>query len=51
MVALGVGVQKAKMLMRKIMSDAKVSSGLWITGIDSPQAVMLRANTSSSMCW
>ena len=39
MVALGVGVQKAKMLMRKVMSDAKVSSGLWIAGINSPQAV------------
>ncbi|KAG6333238.1 hypothetical protein ID866_5853, partial [Astraeus odoratus] len=39
MVALGVGVQKAKTLMRKVLSDAKVSSGLWIAGINSPQAV------------
>ncbi|KAL4075275.1 hypothetical protein V8B97DRAFT_2022271 [Scleroderma yunnanense] len=39
MVALGVGVQKAKTLMRKVLSDAKVTSGLWIAGINSPQAV------------
>ena len=28
MVALSIGMQKAKMLMHKVMSDAKVSSGL-----------------------
>ncbi|KAI6142295.1 putative nonribosomal peptide synthetase [Pisolithus thermaeus] len=39
MVALGVGVQKAKTMIRKVLSDAKVSSGLWIAGINSPQAV------------
>ena len=39
MVALGVGVQRAKTLMRKVLSDAKVSSNLWKAGINSPQAV------------
>ena len=39
MVALGVGMQKAKMMMCKVMSGAKVSSGLWIAGINSLQAV------------
>ncbi|KAH7890103.1 putative nonribosomal peptide synthetase [Phlebopus sp. FC_14] len=39
MVALGVGVQKAKTMIRKVLSKAKVSSGLWIAGINSPQAV------------
>ncbi|KAG6329538.1 hypothetical protein ID866_9551, partial [Astraeus odoratus] len=39
MVALGVGVQKAETLMRKVLSDAKVSGGLWIAGINSPRAV------------
>lgn len=39
MVALGVGVQKAKTLIRKVLSEAKVSEGLWIAGINSPQAV------------
>ena len=39
MVALSVGMQKAKMMMRKVMSGAKVSSGLWITGINSLKAV------------
>ena len=38
-VVLGVGVQKVKTLMHKVMSDAKVSSGLWIAGVNSPQAV------------
>ncbi|EGN96479.1 hypothetical protein SERLA73DRAFT_59775, partial [Serpula lacrymans var. lacrymans S7.3] len=39
MVALGVGVQKAKAMMRKVLSKAKAASGLWIAGINSPQAV------------
>ncbi|KAG6329744.1 hypothetical protein ID866_9345, partial [Astraeus odoratus] len=41
MVALGVGVQKAETLMHKVLSDAKVSGGLWIAGINSPQAVTI----------
>ncbi|KIJ63457.1 polyketide synthetase [Hydnomerulius pinastri MD-312] len=39
MVALGVGVQKAKMMIRKVLSKEKATSGLWIAGINSPQAV------------
>jgi acyl transferase domain-containing protein len=39
MVALGVGVQKAKRMVRKVLSRAKATSGLWIAGINSPQAV------------
>ncbi|EIW85840.1 hypothetical protein CONPUDRAFT_80229 [Coniophora puteana RWD-64-598 SS2] len=39
MVALGVGVQKAKVMIRKVFSKYKVTSGLWIAGINSPQAV------------
>ena len=39
MVALGVGVQKAKTMIRKVLSRAKATSGLWIAGINSPQAV------------
>ncbi|KAF9228933.1 putative nonribosomal peptide synthetase [Gyrodon lividus] len=41
MVALGVGVQKAKTMIRTVLSQAKVSSGLWIAGINSPQAVTI----------
>lgn len=39
MVALGVGVQKAKTMVHKVLSQAKAASGLWIAGINSPQAV------------
>ncbi|KAH7905697.1 thiolase-like protein, partial [Hygrophoropsis aurantiaca] len=39
MVALGVGVQKAKTMIRKVLSKAKVTSGLWIAGLNSPSAV------------
>ncbi|KAH7918142.1 ketoacyl-synt-domain-containing protein, partial [Leucogyrophana mollusca] len=39
MVALGVGVQKAKTMIRKVLSKAKATSGLWIAGINSPSAV------------
>lgn len=39
MVALGVGVQRAKTMIRKVLSRAKATSGLWIAGINSPQAV------------
>ncbi|KIJ63455.1 polyketide synthetase [Hydnomerulius pinastri MD-312] len=39
MVALGVGVQKAKTMIRKVLSKEKATSGLWIAGINSPQAV------------
>jgi len=39
MVALGVGVQKAQTMVRKVFSQAKATSGLWIAGINSPQAV------------
>ncbi|EIW85667.1 FabD lysophospholipase-like protein, partial [Coniophora puteana RWD-64-598 SS2] len=39
MVALGVGVQKAKTMIRKVFSQYKVTEGLWIAGINSPQAV------------
>lgn len=39
MVALGVSVQKAKVMVRKVLSRAKTTSGLWIAGINSPQAV------------
>ena len=39
MVALGAGVQKAKTMIRKVFSRTKAASGLWIAGINSPQAV------------
>lgn len=39
MVALGVGVQKAKSMIKKVLSKAKVSDGLWVAGINSPSAV------------
>ncbi|KAH7909125.1 putative nonribosomal peptide synthetase [Hygrophoropsis aurantiaca] len=39
MVALGVGVQKAKAMIRKVFAQMKVTSGLWIAGINSPSAV------------
>ncbi|KAH7927995.1 putative nonribosomal peptide synthetase [Leucogyrophana mollusca] len=39
MVALGVGVQKAKIMIRTVLSQAKTTSGLWIAGINSPSAV------------
>ncbi|KAI9458237.1 putative nonribosomal peptide synthetase, partial [Boletus coccyginus] len=39
MVALGVSVQKAKTMIREVLSRAKATSGLWIAGINSPQAV------------
>lgn len=41
MVALGVGVQTAKAMIRKVLSRAKATSGLWIAGINSPQAVTI----------
>ncbi|KIK92693.1 hypothetical protein PAXRUDRAFT_146735 [Paxillus rubicundulus Ve08.2h10] len=41
MVALGVGVQRAKTMIRTVLSQTKVSSGLWIAGINSPQAVTI----------
>jgi acyl transferase domain-containing protein len=39
MVALGVGVQKAKVMIRNVLSKYKATSDLWIAGINSPQAV------------
>ncbi|KAI9455958.1 hypothetical protein HD554DRAFT_2317618 [Boletus coccyginus] len=39
MAALGVSVQKAKTMIRKVLSQAKATFGLWIAGINSPQAV------------
>ena len=39
MVALGVGVQKAKLMIKKVFARAGVDSGLWISGINSPRAV------------
>ena len=41
MVALGVGVQKAKLMIKKVFSRAGVDSGLWIAGINSPKAVTI----------
>ncbi|KAF9645762.1 hypothetical protein BDM02DRAFT_3189448, partial [Thelephora ganbajun] len=40
MVALGVGVQKAK-LMIKVFARAGVDTGLWVAGINSPKAVTI----------
>ncbi|KIJ05443.1 hypothetical protein PAXINDRAFT_103786, partial [Paxillus involutus ATCC 200175] len=39
MVALGVGVQKAKTMIRKVLRQEGVVTGLWIAGINSPEAV------------
>ena len=39
MVALGVGVQKAKLMIKKVFARAGVDNGLWISGINSPKAV------------
>ena len=41
MVALGVGVQKAKLMIKKVLARAGVDSGLWIAGINSPRAVSI----------
>jgi len=41
MVALGVGVQKAKLMIKKVFARAGVDSGLWISGINSPKAVTI----------
>jgi len=41
MVALGVGVQKAKLMIKKVFARAGVDSGLWIAGINSPKAVTI----------
>jgi len=39
MVALGVGVQKAKLMIKKVFARAGVDTGLWVAGINSPKAV------------
>ncbi|KAF9219105.1 putative nonribosomal peptide synthetase [Gyrodon lividus] len=39
MVALGAGTQKTKAMIRKVLRQAGVISGLWIAGINSPEAV------------
>jgi len=39
MVALGVGVQKAKLMIKKVLARAGADGGLWIAGINSPKAV------------
>ena len=39
MVALGVGVQKAKLMIKEVLARAGTDSGLWIAGINSPKAV------------
>ena len=41
MVALGVGVQKAKLMIKKVLARGGVDSGLWIAGINSPKAVTI----------
>jgi acyl transferase domain-containing protein len=41
MVALGVGVQKAKLMIKKVLARAGVETGLWIAGINSPKAVTI----------
>ena len=41
MVALGVGVQKTKLMIKKVFARAGVDSGLWIAGINSPKAVTI----------
>ena len=41
MVALGVGVQKAKLMIKKVLARAGVKTGLWIAGINSPKAVTI----------
>ncbi|EMD32324.1 PKS/NRPS enzyme [Gelatoporia subvermispora B] len=45
MVALGVGVQKAKLLIKKVLEKAGVKDGLWVAGINSPKAVTLAGKT------
>ncbi|KIK85335.1 hypothetical protein PAXRUDRAFT_831969 [Paxillus rubicundulus Ve08.2h10] len=39
MVALGVGIQKARTIIRKVLRQAGAVTGLWIAGINSPEAV------------
>ena len=41
MVTLGVGVQKAKLMIKKVFARAGVGSGLWIVGINSPEVVTI----------
>ncbi|KAF8439415.1 hypothetical protein L210DRAFT_3646183 [Boletus edulis BED1] len=45
MAALGVSIQKAKVMIRKVLLHAKAMSGLWITGINSFQAVTCAFHT------
>ncbi|KAH9923014.1 putative nonribosomal peptide synthetase [Amylocystis lapponica] len=45
MVALGVGVQRAKVLIKKVLEKAGASDGLWVAGINSPKAVTLAGRT------
>ncbi|KAF9223007.1 ketoacyl-synt-domain-containing protein, partial [Gyrodon lividus] len=39
MVALGVGMQRARAMIRKVLRQAGMIEGLWIAGINSPDAV------------
>ena len=41
MVALGVGVRKAKLMIKKVLAHAGVEGGLWIADINSPKAVTI----------
>ena len=41
MVALSVGVQKAKLTIKKVFARAGVDTVLWIAGINSPKAVTI----------
>ena len=39
MAALGVGVQRAKSIIKTVLSNAKAADGLWVAAINSPHAV------------
>ena len=39
MAALGVSLQKAKSMIKEVLRDAKEADGLWVSAINSPQAV------------
>ncbi|KAF9642898.1 hypothetical protein BDM02DRAFT_3157531 [Thelephora ganbajun] len=40
-IALGAGVQKAKLMIKKVFTCARVDASLWVAGINSPKAVTI----------
>ena len=51
-VALGIGVQKAKLMIKKDFACARVDSGLWIAGINSIVLFLQHGRRRwSAKCW